>query len=73
MRVDIAYSVLANQNYEILPESIAIRESMDDLSDRALKFMQNKRKIEFLDFVNCFNIWLIRWLSPGDLLPQRKS
>ena len=28
IRVDIAYSIFANQNYDLLPEAIAVRDSV---------------------------------------------
>lgn len=44
IRVDVAYSVLANRNYELLPEIVAIRESMQDIEKKALKQMETKCK-----------------------------
>ena len=46
IRVDIAYSIFANKNYDLLPEVIAVRDSVTQIEERSIKLMQKKRKIE---------------------------
>lgn len=42
VRVDVAYSIIANRNYELLPDAIAIRESIVELEEKSIKLLHKK-------------------------------